>query len=200
MFKLAPTFGIAIDPPNLLVLQARLAAVAQSLILRSTRLGRSHLPLLCDGCGPGYRLRHSQTDTAAFVRGRNGAIAFLSGGWTTIATTTSVTSIELHRRYSMDVAVGIAFWFGAPINRKQRLKLESELIYRWRSPFNKECWQWWGQPFGKWKLFCTKHQFSLFVGDCRWLISHHSTSQIVGCRESLAQFCYLNFERCNGFS
>ena len=57
--------------------------------------------------------------------------------------------IELHRRYSLDVTVGIAFWFGAPINRKQRLKLESELIYRWRSPFNKECWQWWGQPFGK---------------------------------------------------
>jgi hypothetical protein len=57
--------------------------------------------------------------------------------------------IELHRRYSLNVAVGIAFWFGAPINRKERLKLESELIYRWRSPFNKECWQWWGQPFGK---------------------------------------------------
>ena len=57
--------------------------------------------------------------------------------------------IELHRRYSLDVAVGIAFWFGAPANRKQRLKLESEVIYRWRSPFNKECWQWWGQPFGK---------------------------------------------------
>ncbi len=42
--------------------------------------------------------------------------------------------IEMHRRYSLDVAVGIAFWFGAPINRKQQLKLESELIYRWRSP------------------------------------------------------------------
>ena len=57
--------------------------------------------------------------------------------------------IELHRRYSLDVAVGIAFWYGAPTNRKQRLQLESELIYKWRSPFNKECWQWWGQPFGK---------------------------------------------------
>jgi hypothetical protein len=57
--------------------------------------------------------------------------------------------IELHRRYSLDVAVGIAFWYGAPANRKQRLQLESELIYKWRSPFNKECWQWWGQPFGK---------------------------------------------------
>jgi len=57
--------------------------------------------------------------------------------------------IELHRRYSLDVAVGIAFWYGVPVNRKQRLQLESELIYKWRSPFNKECWQWWGQPFGK---------------------------------------------------
>jgi hypothetical protein len=57
--------------------------------------------------------------------------------------------IELHRRYSLDVAVGIAFWYGAPANRKQRLQLESELIDKWRSPFNKECWQWWGQPFGK---------------------------------------------------
>jgi hypothetical protein len=47
--------------------------------------------------------------------------------------------IELHRRYSLDVAVGIAFWYGAPSNRKQRLLLESELIYKWRSPFNKEC-------------------------------------------------------------
>ena len=57
--------------------------------------------------------------------------------------------IELHRRYSLDVSVAIAFWYGAPANRKQRLQLESELIYKWRSPFNKECWQWWGQPFGK---------------------------------------------------
>ena len=57
--------------------------------------------------------------------------------------------IELHRRYYLDVAVGIAFLYGAPGNRKQRLQLESELIYKWKSPFNKECWQYWGQPFGK---------------------------------------------------
>lgn len=57
--------------------------------------------------------------------------------------------IELHRRYSLNVAVAIAFWYGAPANRKQRLRLESELIYKWKSPFNKECWQSWGQPFGK---------------------------------------------------
>lgn len=57
--------------------------------------------------------------------------------------------IELHRRYSLNVSVAIAFWYGAPANRKHRLQLESELIYKWRSPFNKECWQYWGQPFGK---------------------------------------------------
>ena len=57
--------------------------------------------------------------------------------------------IEMHRRYSLDVAVGIAFWYGAPSDRKQRLKLESELIHKWKSPFNKECWKWWGKPLGK---------------------------------------------------
>lgn len=57
--------------------------------------------------------------------------------------------IELHRRYSLDVAVGIAFWYGAHSDRKQRLKLESELIQKWKSPFNKECWVRWGQPCGK---------------------------------------------------
>ena len=36
--------------------------------------------------------------------------------------------IELHRRYSLDVAVGIAFWYGAPSNRKQPIQLEFELI------------------------------------------------------------------------
>ncbi|WP_333380009.1 GIY-YIG nuclease family protein [Microcoleus sp. B4-D4] len=53
--------------------------------------------------------------------------------------------IELHRRYSLDVSVAIAFWYGAPSNRQQRLQLELELIYKWKSPFNKECWQYWGQ-------------------------------------------------------
>lgn len=60
-----------------------------------------------------------------------------------------VNYIELHRRYSLDVAASIAFWYGAPANRKQRLQLESELIYKWKPPFNKECWLRWGQPFCK---------------------------------------------------
>jgi hypothetical protein len=37
----------------------------------------------------------------------------------------------------------------AHCDRTARLKLERELILRWQSPFNKENWQKWGQPFGK---------------------------------------------------
>lgn len=57
--------------------------------------------------------------------------------------------IELHRKYKLDVQVCSAFWYDTPSDRTQRLKLESELINRWQSPFNKENWQRWGQPFGK---------------------------------------------------
>jgi predicted GIY-YIG superfamily endonuclease len=57
--------------------------------------------------------------------------------------------IQLHRAYDLPVTVGVAFSWDAPQQKKARLQLESELIYKWRSPFNKECWQYWGQPFGK---------------------------------------------------
>ena len=57
--------------------------------------------------------------------------------------------IELHRKYKLEVRVCSAFWYDSPSDRKSRLKLESELINRWQSPFNKENWQRWGQPFGK---------------------------------------------------
>ena len=46
--------------------------------------------------------------------------------------------IELHRKYELDVRVCSAFWFDTPADRKSRLNLESELIDRWQSPFNKE--------------------------------------------------------------
>ena len=49
----------------------------------------------------------------------------------------------------MKVAVVTAFYFNVPDNRKLRQQLESELIEMWRSPFNRESWKWWGQPFGK---------------------------------------------------
>ena len=57
--------------------------------------------------------------------------------------------IELHRKHDLEVRVCSAFWYDTPSDRKSRLKLESELINRWQSPFNKENWQRWGQPFGK---------------------------------------------------
>ena len=57
--------------------------------------------------------------------------------------------IELHRKYQLEVRVCSAFWYDTPSDRKSRLKLESELINRWQSPFNKENWRRWGQPFGK---------------------------------------------------
>jgi hypothetical protein len=54
----------------------------------------------------------------------------------------------LHYQYELKRAVSISFCWDVPTERKARQELESELIYKWRSPFNKECWQYWGQPFG----------------------------------------------------
>lgn len=56
--------------------------------------------------------------------------------------------IALHRQYEGTPAVGISFWYDAPVERKARQQLERALILKWRSPFNKESWKWWGQPFG----------------------------------------------------
>jgi hypothetical protein len=57
--------------------------------------------------------------------------------------------ISLHRKYKLDVAVVAAFWWDVPANTKSRQQLELALIQKWRSPFNKENWDRWGQPFGK---------------------------------------------------
>ena len=57
--------------------------------------------------------------------------------------------IELHRKHQLEVRVCSAFWYDTPSDRKSRLKLESQLIKRFSTPFNKENWQRWGQPFGK---------------------------------------------------
>ncbi|USR93295.1 hypothetical protein NEA10_20535 (plasmid) [Phormidium yuhuli AB48] len=43
----------------------------------------------------------------------------------------------------------IAFWLSAPAERKPRQTLEKALIQKWQPPFNKECWEFWGQPFPK---------------------------------------------------
>jgi len=55
---------------------------------------------------------------------------------------------DLHYRYQIETAVNIGFWWDAPVERKPRQELELSLILKWRSPFNKENWERWGQPFG----------------------------------------------------
>jgi hypothetical protein len=56
---------------------------------------------------------------------------------------------DLHYRYKLETAVNIAFWWNTPKERLARQELELALIVKWRSPFNKENWIRWGQPFGK---------------------------------------------------
>ncbi|WP_341531563.1 GIY-YIG nuclease family protein (plasmid) [Nostoc sp. UHCC 0302] len=55
---------------------------------------------------------------------------------------------DLHYRYGIKTAVNAAFWWDAPVERRSRQELELNLILKWQSPFNKENWQRWGQPFG----------------------------------------------------
>ncbi len=55
---------------------------------------------------------------------------------------------ELHYRYRLQTAVNLAFWWDAPIKTRPRQQLELALIQKWRSPFNKEMWEKYGQPFG----------------------------------------------------
>lgn len=54
---------------------------------------------------------------------------------------------NLHYSHSLPLTVNAAFWLQAPPQTKARQSLERELIYHWRSPFNKEIWQYWGKPF-----------------------------------------------------
>ncbi|WP_306423259.1 hypothetical protein [Nostoc favosum] len=54
---------------------------------------------------------------------------------------------DLHYRYQIETAVNIGFWWDAPVDRRTRQTLEQAMIQKWRSPFNKENWERWGQPF-----------------------------------------------------
>jgi len=54
---------------------------------------------------------------------------------------------SLHHHYGLQREVSIAFWWDTPTNRRSRQELELSLILKWRSPFNKENWERWGQPF-----------------------------------------------------
>lgn len=54
---------------------------------------------------------------------------------------------QSHYENGLESELAIAFWPHAPEDRKARQKLEGQLIYRWRSPFNKENWRFWNTPF-----------------------------------------------------
>ena len=55
--------------------------------------------------------------------------------------------VSAHRPHDLSVSVNIGFWPHAPGETRPRQQLESKLIYKWRSPFNKENWEFWGTPF-----------------------------------------------------
>ena len=54
---------------------------------------------------------------------------------------------SLHFKHQIPTAINTGFWWDAPSETRPRQQLESALIYRWRSPFNKENWTFWGTPF-----------------------------------------------------
>ncbi len=54
---------------------------------------------------------------------------------------------QAHVEHNLPTQLGIAFWHGAPAATRPRQVLESALINRWRSPFNKENWHVWATPF-----------------------------------------------------
>ncbi len=54
---------------------------------------------------------------------------------------------QAHYTHHMPSRLGIAFWPDAPTQTRHRQKIESTLIYKWRSPFNKENWEFWGTLF-----------------------------------------------------
>jgi hypothetical protein len=54
---------------------------------------------------------------------------------------------EQNQAHHLVTQLVMAFWWHTPTDAKSRQKLERNLIDRWRSPFNKENWHFWGNPF-----------------------------------------------------
>ncbi|MBD2176614.1 GIY-YIG nuclease family protein [Pseudanabaena sp. FACHB-1998] len=54
---------------------------------------------------------------------------------------------ELHITHNQPIQVVMTFWWDAPSSSRPRQQLERSLIEKWRSPFNKENWSFWGTPF-----------------------------------------------------
>lgn len=53
---------------------------------------------------------------------------------------------QAHYQHQLASTLGIS-WTEAPAHTQSRQKLERSLIQKWRSPFNKENWQFWATPF-----------------------------------------------------
>lgn len=54
---------------------------------------------------------------------------------------------ELHITHDLPTQIVMTFWWDAPKATRPRQQLERILIEKWRSPFNKENWNFWGTPF-----------------------------------------------------
>jgi len=54
---------------------------------------------------------------------------------------------ELHVTHNQLTQIVMTFWWDAPSSLRPRQQLERTLIEKWRSPFNKENWSFWGTPF-----------------------------------------------------
>jgi hypothetical protein len=55
--------------------------------------------------------------------------------------------IEAHRQHELECAVCSAFCLHVPPDKKILHSWESELIFKWRPPFNRQMWKIYGQPF-----------------------------------------------------
>ncbi|NJN32211.1 MAG: GIY-YIG nuclease family protein [Synechococcales cyanobacterium RM1_1_8] len=54
---------------------------------------------------------------------------------------------QSHYEHQLPTRLGIGFWPHAPRAQRSRQTLEAALIKKWRAPFNKENWAFWGTPF-----------------------------------------------------
>jgi hypothetical protein len=57
--------------------------------------------------------------------------------------------LDLHYRYELKTNLKMAFCWDTPTDKNNRQNMELLLIHKWRSPFNKESWKYYGQPFKK---------------------------------------------------
>jgi hypothetical protein len=54
---------------------------------------------------------------------------------------------SLHFKHHIRTAINTGFWWQTPDHTHPRQKLEAYLINKWKPPFNKENWSFWGTPF-----------------------------------------------------